>query len=314
MKAIAYHRFGSLDVLQIDDLPAPGCPPDGILVRVKAASVNVIDSRTRRGEMSPLVNKKFPKIAGLDFAGTVTAVGPQATQFKVGDSVFGATPSLQSAAMAETVAVRETAVAAKPDALTFEEAAAAPVCSLAALYSLRELGRLRPGQNVLIYGSSGGAGLAAIQLAKEIGAAITTVCGTAGLALCQELGAHRTIDYKKGSVTLTGKFDVIVDFSGRFPFSTARNYLTPAGRFVDPSPTIPKFIGSKLANLIRPQQNLMLQTESATQDLNYLARLSDQGKFRVPIARAFPFPDFRQAFAAQESGGVIGKIVILGPS
>lgn len=312
MRAVVYRKFGGVEVLQVEEVPAPLVTDKEVLVEVKATSLNVIDSRSRRGEMSPFVNGKFPKTPGVDFAGTVAAVGAKVTGLKVGDAVMGAKNPFQGGALAEMVAVAADAVIRKPEGLSFEVAAALPVTGLAALYSLRELGQLKSRQRVLIYGSSGGVGLAAIQLAKQMGAQVTTVCGPGGIEASRAMGADVTHDYKRGPVVLDGMFDVVMDLSGRFEFSKARAHMTPNGKYIDPSPTIPKVIGSMLANLFRSRKNLMLMAEAKRPDLEYLTKLVAQGSLDVRVAKVYPLSEVRQAFIAQESGGTLGKIVVAG--
>ena len=310
MKAIRYHQFGSVDLLRMEDAREPTLADKDILVRVVALSVNVVDNRARAGIMGPLVNKKFPKIPGADFAGVVEKTGPLATHFNTGDRVFGATNPFKGGCAAEFVAVPEDAAARIPDALTFEQAAALPIAGLAALYSLRELGKVSQGADVLIHGASGGVGLYAIQLAKLMGANVTAVCGTEAVALVQSMGADVVIDYRKAAIPADKKYDVVLNFSGALPFTKAKNYLRPAGRMIEPSPTIPTFIGSHIANLYRNQKHLMLQTLSRCRDLEYVSALAAEGKLKVTLAKTYDFAHAAQAFAEQEKGGVMGKIVI----
>ncbi len=313
MNAITYHQFGTLDVLQMESLPAPAVAPNQVLVRVRAASVNVIDSRVRDGKMGILVNKHFPKIPGSDLAGLIEGVGSGVKDFRPGETVFGATNSFAGGAFAEYAVVPESALAIKPADLSFEHAAALPVTALAALYSLRELGGVRPGSRVLIYGSSGGAGLYAIQLGKILNAHVTGVCGTNGVELCRRMGADIVLDHKAGQVPEQGSYDIVIDFSSHLPFEQARPLLTEDGRYIDSSPTIPHFIGSKIANPFRHQKDLMLQTEAKTEDLQYLASLVESGQLKVTIARTFALSEYREAFRLQEAGGVLGKIVVTVP-
>lgn len=263
--------------------------------------------------MGVLVNKHFPKVPGSDLAGIVEAAGDAVTRVRRGDAVFGATNSFVGGAFAEFAAVSENAIALKPESLSFEHAAALPITGLAALYSLRELGEAGPGSRVLIYGSSGGAGLYAIQLGKVLGAHVTSVCGTEGVDLCRQMGADAVLDYKSGEGLPPEPYDAIIDFSGHMPFDTARPHLTEDGRHIDSSPTIPHFIGSKIANPFRSQKDLMLQTEAKTEDLEYLASLVASGKLTINIARTFPLAEAREAFRLQEAGGVLGKIVVTVP-
>ena len=311
MKALTYRQFGGAELLQIEDAPKPVPPDDGVVVSMKASSLNVIDIRSLKGLMAPFVNGKFPKIPGTDVAGIVIATGSRARKFKVGDRVFGATNAFKGGAFAEFVAVPESALTVIPESLPVEEAAALPTTGLAALYALRDLGRAKPGDRILIYGSSGAAGLFAIQIAKSLGAEVSTVSGTSGAATSKAMGANEAIDYKSGPVEFRGKFDVIVDFSSNFPFAVARNHLTVEGRFIEASPSIPKFIGSLLANPFRRQKHLMLQTVARTADLDYLVSLVQRGQLKVTIAKRFPLYEARQAFIDHDRGGVVGKIAII---
>ena len=311
MKAIVYRQFGSPEVLQVETAPEPVLSADSVIVSVHASSTNVIDTRVRNGLMWPLANKRFPKTPGADLAGIITAVGANVTTLKVGDRVFGATNAFQGGALAESVAVPAKQLALMPANLSFEEAAALPITASAALLSIEGLGRTKAGDEVLIYGSSGAAGLFAIQLAKKLGARITAVAGTDGVKASLTLGADEAIDYKAGAVRFSRSFDVIVDFSSRFHFAEARQHLKPAGRFIESSPTIPKFIGSGIANLFRSQKHLMLASEAITASLERLAVMQQSGELRVSIAQHFPFSKAREAFALHERGGVIGKIILV---
>lgn len=310
MKALIYHQFGTAEVLHIEETPEPKLPENGVLVSLRATTVNVIDYRSRNGVLWPFVNKKFPKIPGVDVAGVVIAVGRKAKRFKIGDAVFGSTNPFQGGAFAEVVAVPESALAAKPEALSFNQAATLPIAGLAALQALRDLGQIKRNDTVLIYGSSGATGLYAIQLAKYFGAQVTAVSGTQGLAPSQAMGADVVLDYKAGPVVFNRRFDIILDLSSKFPFAQARQHLKPRGRFVETSPNIPKFIGSLLANPWRAQKNLMLQAASRPEDLELLASLVVNGNLQVTIAKVYPLIAAQQAFVDMEKGGTIGKIVV----
>jgi NADPH:quinone reductase-like Zn-dependent oxidoreductase len=310
MNAITYSRFGLPEVLKLENLPEPILGNGSVLIEVRASSVNVIDSRSRNGAMSPFVNKKFPKIPGADVAGVVQAVGAGVKRFRVGDTVFGATNPFKGGAFAERVALPEESLADMPRSLGFSEAAALPIAGLAALKALRDLGRVGIGDNVLIYGSSGAVGLFAVQLAKYFGVRVTTVSGTAGAEASRVLGADLALDYKAGPFALAEKFDVIVDFSGAFPFSKASRFLKRTGRFIESSPTIPMFLGSMIANLFRRRKHLMLTTAANSKDLEFLATLVDSGKLKTTIGRTYPLSEAKQAFIEHERGGTVGKIVI----
>lgn len=310
MKALAYHQFGPVDVMNIEEMPVPQVAENGVLISMRASTVNVIDYLSRNGAMAPMVNKKFPKIPGADVSGIVVEVGKNTTSFKAGDAVFGFGNPFKGGSIAENVILPESVLAKKPENLSFIEAAALPVTGLAALQALRDMGKAKPGDTTLIYGSSGAAGLYAIQLGKILGVHVTAVCGTDGVAASQSMGADKVIDYKKGAVKFDHAFDIIIDFSNHFSFEKARAYLKPHGRFIDASPNVTKFISSMLKNPFRSQKQLMLQTASKPQDLDYLASLATSGKLKVNIAKTYALSEAKQAFIEMESKGAIGKIVI----
>ena len=311
MKAIAYEKFGPPDVLRIADIATPNPGKGEVLVQVRATSVNVVDSRARNGIMWPLVNNRFPKIPGSDVAGVVTAVGPGVTQFKVGDAVFGTVGSFKGGAFAQFAAVPASELAPIPAGLSFEDAASLPIVGLAALQALRDLGKAAAGTEILFHGASGGMGLFAIQIAKQLGARITAVASTGGLAAMRSLGADTVIDYTKSDgMSFDRKFDVIVNASGKLPYAKAKHLLKRGGRVIEPSPNIPLIIGSAIANLFRSRKNLMLMTKAQRADLDQLSAGVLDGSLKTTIAKVYPLAEAAQAFRHQEKGGVIGKIVV----
>lgn len=310
MKAVLYRQFGPVSVLAMEELAQPQPGPNDILVKVYAASLNVIDSRSRRGEMSPFVNKKFPKIPCADLSGVVAAVGPNVHDLKAGDEVLGATNAFKGGTLAEYAVVPRKALAVKPASLSWEEAAALPVAGVAALRALRDLGQLRRGQSVLIHGSSGGVGTFAVQIAKIQGAKVTAVSGPNGVDISRTLGANECIDYTQSKAPLSGTYDLILNFSGHLPYKLARPLLSSTGKMIEPSPTISKFLGSKIANLFRRQKHLMLAAETTTSDLNTLLRFIAEKQLRIIVGNKFPFSQPQVAFTEFEKGGTLGKLVV----
>lgn len=310
MKAVTYHQFGSVDVLNYEEVALPALPEDGVLVSQRASSINVVDYRARSGLLAPFVNKKFPKIPGADVAGVVTAVGNKVRGFSAGDAVLGATDPFKGGALAETVAVLAKNLVHLPSKISFTQAAALPIAAVAALESVRDLGGVKAGQNVLIYGASGAVGLYAVQLAKHFGAHVTAVSGAAGVEVLNKLGADVVIDYRKGSIKFARNFDVVIDYSSQFPFNTARAILTAAGRYVDASPNIPKFILSMIGNLFRRQKNLMLATATKAADLETIIDLVQKNVLTITVAKNFPLDQAKQAFTEMERGGTVGKIMV----
>src|ERR1700720_2214359 len=233
MKAIVYCDYG-LTNLKLEDIEKPTPNDDQILVKVRAASVNPYDWHFIEGTPKIMrlmgVGLRKPKDIqlGVDFAGTVEAVGKNVTQFKPGDDVFGG----RGGAFAEYVCRRaEGAVALKPANLTFEQAASVNIAGITALQGLRDKGKVQAGQKVLINGASGGVGTFAVQIAKSFGADVTGVCSTRNVDLVRSLGADRVIDYTKEDFTKSAdRYDVMLDNVGNRSLSECRGVLNPKGK------------------------------------------------------------------------------------
>lgn len=310
MKAFCYDRFGDASVLHAAELTEPAVGDTEVLIGVEARSINLIDIRVRNGVLGPLVDKRFPKVPGADFAGTVAAVGKRVKDFRVGDRVFGAANPFKGGAFAERIAVPIAQVAHRPSVLSTSDAATLPIAGLAALQSLRDLGGVKPGHEVLIHGATGPVGLYAVQLAKIMGARVTAV-GGAGLETARKFGADVLIDYRNDQSSLSGElFDLILNASGKMSYAVGKALLKPAGRLIEPSPTIPVFIGSKLGNLFRGRKHMVLATQVHRADLDYLAKLVGEAALKPLIAATFPLNDALSAFAMVERGGVVGKVVV----
>ncbi len=240
MKAIVYDKYGSPDVLQLQEIDKPVVNDDDVLVRVRAASVNPYDWHFLTG--LPYIGRiSFglfkPNVDGLgaDLAGQVEAVGNNVTQFRPGDEVFGEVdgeapgkPMLELGSFAEYVCVSEDSVVLKPADLTFEQAAAVPMAGLTALLGLRDKGRIEPGQKVLINGASGGVGTFAVQIARSFGAEVTGVCSTRNVDMVRSIGADHVIDYTREDFTRGGqRYDLMLDNVGNRSLSECRCVLNP---------------------------------------------------------------------------------------
>src|SRR2546427_8254330 len=235
MKAIVGEKYGAPAVLELKDVPKPVIDDDGVLVRVRAASINAYDWHMMRGQpflarMSEGWRRPKNSAMGVDLSGEVAAVGKNVTQFRVGDEVFGA----RTGALAEYVCAGPTsALAPKPAGITFEQAAAVNMAGTTALQGLRDKGQLKPGQRVLINGATGGVGTFAVQIAKAFGAHVTAVCGTRNVDMVRSLGADQIIDYTREDFTRSGqRFDLIFDVAGSRSLSDCRRVLTSAGTLV----------------------------------------------------------------------------------
>jgi NADPH:quinone reductase-like Zn-dependent oxidoreductase len=323
MKAIVYRRYGSAEVLKCEDIPKPVPSDDQVLIKVRAAALNPLDWRMMGGVpflIRKVMKMKTPSDAqpvgiGRDVAGVVEAVGKNVTQFRTGDEVFGNC----EAAVAEYACTKASALVAKPDALTFEQAAAIPVAGLTALQGLRDKGKIQAGQKVLINGAAGGVGTFAVQVAKSFGAEVTGVCSGANVEMVLSIGADKVIDYTQEDFTEGAvQYDIILECVGNKPFSECRRVLKPEGRYVivggGHDITMVTIMTSALktlaASAISKQKAVMFMAKSNQQDLAFLAELIATGKMTSVIERTYRLEETPEALAHLERGHARGKVVI----
>ena len=312
MQALVYHAYGDIDQLRLEDVAEPAMPQSGeIKVHVRASSINPVDAKVRRGELKLIAGHHFPKRPGLDFSGVVEAIGDGVDGIAVGDAVFGAARSMSDGAFAEHIIVRAKQVAKKPQTLDHPTAAAVVTVGIAALQSLRDIVKLQRGDNLLVYGCTGGVGLFALQIAKRTGARVTGVCSSSGVALAQAFGADDVIDYTRGAVwDGAARFRSILELSGKLSFDSAQPMLDDPGVFVDFSPTPAALIGNAITNVFRHRKHAFAMTSATTADLNWLAELIDAGELRPAPTRVYPMSAYTDAFSAAERGGSAGKIAV----
>lgn len=321
MKAVIYRCYGSPDVLEITEVAKPVPAADEVLVKVKAAAVNPLDWHYMRGTPyflrligSGLGAPTDPRL-GVDFAGTVEAVGSAVTRFRPGDEVFGGA----NGAFAEYVTVNaERAIVRKPSNISFEQAAAVAIAGTTALQALRDTGRLEAGQHVLINGASGGVGTFAVQIAKALGAEVSGVCSTRNQDMVRSIGADRVFDYTREDYTKSGqRFDLILDMVGNHGLLANRHVLTSNGVYVG--------IGGKAGNWLGPlmgpikamalspfvdQEFTAFLARLRQEDLAFLADLMAEGKLVPVIGSQFSLDEVPQAIRHSEDGHARGKIII----
>ena len=321
MKATVYRCYGSPAVLRLEDIAKPAPADNEVLVRVHAASVNPLDWHYMRGE--PYIMRldagvgapESPRM-GVDFAGTVEAVGKDVKQFKPGNEVFGG----KKGAFGEYVSVREDrAVVLKPASVTFEQAAAVPIAGVTALQALRDHGHIQAGQKVLINGASGGVGTFAVQLAKSFGADVTGVCSTRNVEMVRSLGADHVIDYTKEDFTKGAqRYDLIVDNVGNHSLLDYRRVLEPSGIYVVVGgPNKGRWIGpmtlpakAYILSLFVKQKFGFMLAELTKQDLTYIADLIQSGKVTPVIDRRYKLSEVPAAIGYLEEGHARGKVII----
>jgi NADPH:quinone reductase-like Zn-dependent oxidoreductase len=319
MKAVVQDHYGSPDVLQRRDVEKPTIGDDGVLVRVRATSVNALDWHLMRGR--PYVARvgmglRRPKqaIAGIDVAGTVEAVGRDVTELRPGDEVFGA----RSGAYAEYVAGRVRNFVHKPGNLSFDQAAAVPVAAITALQGLRDQGRVQPGQRVLIIGAGGGVGSFSVELAKAFGATVTAATSTTNLELVRSIGADEVVDYTRTDITRSGRrFDVVLDVGGYCSLRDLARIVAQSGTVVPIGAgraTTFGFVSGILAGQLRRrllgQRIGFLVAKITRDDLLVLAELATDGKITPVIDRRYPLADVAEAVRYAETGNARGKVVI----
>jgi len=320
MKAIVYRCYGSPDVLKLENVEKP-TPADGeILVKIHAAAVNPLDWHYMRGtpyimRMESGLSTPTSTRLGVDYAGTVEAVGSSVTRFKPGDEVFGG----RTGAFAEYVSAREDrAVVLKPANLTFEQAASVPIAAITALQALRDKGQIQAGQKVLINGASGGVGTFAVQIAKSFGAEVTGVCSTRNVEMVRSIGADHVVDYTKEDFTESEqRYDLIVDMVGNHALLEYKRVLNPKGIFVIVGGPDGKSIGPMVspikALMLSPfvsQKFGMLLAELNQKDLTLLRDLMQAGKVTPVIDRTYQLSEVPEAIRYLEQGRARGKVVI----
>jgi len=318
MKAIIYTKYGTPEVLEIQDIEKPAPKDNEVLVKVHASSVNPAEWHAMTGLFiartgNGLVKPKNTRL-GADFAGVVEAVGKDITHLKVGDEVYGG----RSGAFAEYVCVRN-AVTPKPANLTFEQAAAVPTAAITALQGLRDYGQIQPGQKVLINGASGGVGTYAVQIAKAFGAEVTGVCSTRNVDTARSLGADHVIDYTREDFTRNGRrYDLFLDIAGSRSWRECRRVLNPQAKFVIVGgPKTNRWIGPlshvikvRLASLGASQKVVFFVAKFNREDFAFLRELFEGGKIKSVIDRTHPLSEAVEAMRYLGEGHAQGKVVI----
>ena len=321
MRAVMQRRYGTApgDVLRLGRITRPVIAADEVLLQVRAAGVDRGTWHLMAGQpyLMRILGFGFrgPRnpVPGLDVAGTVVAAGADVTRFRPGDEVFG----IARGSFAEYAAARADQLAPKPARLSFEQAAVVAVSGLAALQGLRDAGRIRDGQKVLVIGASGGVGTYAVQLAKAFGAEVTGVCSTAKTGLVGAAGADHVIDYTRDDFAGgRQRYDLILDIGGNSHLSRLRRALTPRGTLVIAGGEGGKWTGVgrqvralMLAPLVR-QRLTMYVSRHRQADLETLRQLAEAGQVTPAIDRAYPLAGVPEALRRLAAGHAQGKIAI----
>ena len=321
MKAAIYERYGPPDVVHVTEIGTPVCGPDQVLVRVHAATVSSADWRARTLSMPPgfgllarpMFGFKGPrnKVLGVDFAGIVEETGADVTGFQPGDAVFGLT-GLTAGGHAEYLAIKaDGAMARKPDALSFEQAASLAFGGSTALNFLRDRAGLKAGQSVLINGAAGAVGTAAVQIAKSMGLVVTAVCSAANAELAERLGADHIIDYTRTDFASTGEeYDAIMDVVGNAPFMRCKRALKPKGQVLVVLGGMGAMLGAPWQSLTSGHKVHAGPAAERASDMEDLAALAASGRFTPVIDSIYPLAEIVAAHKRVDTGHKRGNVVI----
>ncbi|PGM78249.1 NADPH:quinone reductase [Bacillus cereus] len=329
MKAMIIDRYGKVP-MRMAEVPTPEINGYEVLAEIHAASINPIDFKIRDGKVKMLLKYEMPLILGNDFSGVITKVGSKVTRFKVGDEIYARPRKNKIGTFAEYIAIHEDDIALKPKNLSFEEAASIPLVGLTSYQALHDIMQLQKGQKILIHAGSGGVGTFAIQLAKIMGATVTTTASEAGANLVTSLGADESINYKTEKFEdILKNYDAVFDTIGGATLEKSFNIIKSGGNIVSvsgmPNARFGKEFGSgffktllfslaskKLTALEKKhnaQYSFLFMKPSGDQ-LRTIANYIEAGKIKPVIDRVFPFEDAQKAMEYSESGRAKGKIIV----
>ena len=330
MRAFYLDRYAKKATLRLGEGPQPQIGDRDVLVEVHSAGLNLLDSRIRDGAFKPILPYATPLILGHDVAGKVVRVGAAVQRFKVGDAVYSRPRDGRIGAFAEYIALAESDVALKPRNLSMDEAAGVPLTALTAWQVLVERAHLKPGQKILIHAGSGGVGVIAIQLAKQLGAQVATTASAAGADLVRSLGADVLVDYKtQDFATLLSGYDVVLNSLDSAVLEQSLDVLKPGGKLISISgPPDPAFAQAQGLNWIVRQvigmgSRKIRRASRARQvdysfvfmhadgdQLSHITSLMEAGDIRPVVDRVFPFEELNAALAYLETGRAKGKVVV----
>ena len=309
MRAVIINQYGPASELHVADVPRPEPDTDEILIQVRAAGINPVDTKARAGDLAPMPLGSFPKILGGECAGVVEAVGLMVTDFQPGDRVVVSLASLTGGYAEYTVAKAKNAVKL-PDSVDFVQAGAMVVAAGTALQGMRDKGHLRPNDRVLINGAGGGVGTFAVQLAKIMGAQVTAVCGPDSVAMVRELGADTVIDYSTTDFTQRpDKYELVFDAVGKSSFDACKPVLTDEGVYVTTMPGAKQVLES-VVTIFTKQKSELIMFSFTQEDQNWLLKHVTEGRLRTVIDRTYSLDQLVEAHEYSEAGHVKGKLVV----
>jgi len=328
VKAFTVSRYGP-DTLELSEVPEPSVGPRDVLVEVRAAGINPLDTMVRNGEFKRLLRYAPPFVLGHDVAGVVTRVGRDVSELAVGDEVYSRPRDLRIGTFAESIAIDVDDVALKPTSLSFAEAGAVPLVALAAWQALVDVARVEPGQKVLVHAGAGGLGSTVVQLAKHLGAHVATTAGPGDIDKVRDLGADEVVDYtSQDFADVLSGYDVVLDSLGGPILEKSLAVLRPGGLAISvvgpPDPGFARQLGQPLLAPVMALLSAKVRRRARKLGVRYsflfmhadggqlatLAGLYDAGALRPVLDRTFPFAETLDAIAHVEQGRAKGKVVV----
>ena len=310
MKAAVINQYGPPEVLQISDIPEPVIEPHEVLVKVMAAAINPVDWKQRQGWHKLFLKAHFPVVLGYDISGEVVECGDEVRKLKPGDHIYGRLTRRFGGAYAEYAAASESAIAIKPDDLSWEQAAAVPLTAISALQSLRDKCKIKKDQEILLIGAAGGLGHFVLQIAKSLGAKVTAVCSSRHKTMMDELAPYHHIDYTVTDYKTAGKkYDVVYDSAGKESYRTTKKIIKRGGQYLTTLPR-PKLLAHKILALFAGKKVKTFLMKSKREDLEIISEMIIRGDLKIYIDSVFPLDKIADAHRRAEQYQTEGKIVI----
>ena len=311
MKAIAYQKFGNIDVLQTVEVSKPSVQSNQVLVKVKAVSINPMDWKIRKGEMKLMSGSKFPKNTGVDFAGIIEETGSAVTNFKKGDEVFGVVKNMmKEGALAEYVAVPSSLIWKKPSLISFAQAAAIPIVGFGAATVFKKMGNITAQTKILVNGATGGFGMFLLQLLKQKGANVTAVANTNAIEFAKKWGAASAVDYTKQNVlSQKNAYDIVIDLSGKMGYANAKQIMKPKALFLNATPKPIEIPTSIFKNLFTGKKHIVILSGPSANNMELLLNAITAG-LQIEVNKVFPFVQTKEAYQYAERGGYVGKVAV----
>lgn len=312
MKTVRFHDYGEPDVLMIDDVEPPSPEAHELRVRVRAAGVNPVDWRYRKGQLKYYDwLSSFPRTPGSDLAGEVLETGSAVEDFRTGDSVFAMTPPLTMGTYAEQVCLPARYASPKPPSLSMVEAASLPLVSLTSWQALVQKAELEPEDVIVVNGASGGVGTVGVQIARARGATVTGVCSYRNTDFVRSLGAADVIDYTENDFADdTDRYDIVYDAFGNRSLRKVRNCLKPGGRYVTTDISFVRLLDVPLSYLLPGPTAHVVVVQPEGGQLGQITELVEEGSLTPVIDRTYPLEDATEAHRYSETRRARGKIVL----